>query len=267
MESVGTNPPKGGAGQDTLDGGQSNDNLDGGADDDTFNITSAEDGIGDIVDGSTEGTDFDTLDLTGSVQGNGSLSVTFTNPDSNGNGFDGFVTYFDEDGNETGKLEFTEIENVVPCFTPGTMIATPRGEVPIETMEVGDKVITRDNGIQTIQWIGRREMKRRDFDVVPYLLPIRISQGALGETIVQVTRTREGALHGGDLAPLLDQIQFGNYHAVVIGNDDYSGDIPELETAVKDAKVLAQLLETDYDFDVDLLLNADRQDILQAVEE
>lgn len=177
LGATGNDLIQGGDGDDLIDGGAGgSDTMQGGADADTFVNVDA----GEVVDGGSGGDDNDTLDLTGSVQGNGSLSVTYTNPDSNGNGFDGFVTYFDEDGNETGKLEFTEIENVVPCFTPGTMIATPRGEVPIETLEVGDKVITRDNGIQTIQWIGRREMKRRDFDAVPYLCPIRISQGALG---------------------------------------------------------------------------------------
>lgn len=163
-------------GDDTITGGAGVDTLSGGEDADTFQDLNA----GDVVDGGSGGQDNDTLDLTGSVDGNGSLSVTFTNPDSNGNGFDGFVTYFDEDGNETGRLEFTEIENVVPCFTPGTMIATPRGEVAIETLKVGDRVITRDNGIQQIQWVGRRTLERLDFTIAPYLKPICIRKGALG---------------------------------------------------------------------------------------
>ena len=163
-------------GDDTLDGGAGVDTLSGGAGADRFENLNA----GDVVDGGSAGDDNDTLDLTGSVADNGSLSVTFTNPDSNGNGFDGFVTYFDDEGRETGTLNFTEVENVVPCFTPGTMIATPRGEVPIETLKVGDRVITRDNGIQKIQWVGRRKLERTDFQTAPYLKPICIRKGALG---------------------------------------------------------------------------------------
>ena len=32
-----------------------------------------------------------------------------------------------------GTLTFSEIENVIPAFTPGSLIATPRGEVPVES--------------------------------------------------------------------------------------------------------------------------------------
>ena len=45
---------------------------------------------------------------------------------------------------------------VTPCFTPGTMIATLRGERAVETLQQGDKIVTRDNGVQEIAWIGGR---------------------------------------------------------------------------------------------------------------
>ena len=38
-------------------------------------------------------------------------------------------------------------------------------------------------------------------------------------------------------------LHFGNYHALVIGNNDY-GDLPKLKTAVNDAKSVAALLES-----------------------
>lgn len=68
-----------------------------------------------------------------------------------------------------------------PCFTPGTMIATGTGEVPIETLRVGDKVITRDNGLQEILWIGRRSFSGRDLARNRHLSPILIKAGALGD--------------------------------------------------------------------------------------
>ena len=42
-------------------------------------------------------------------------------------------------------------------------------------------------------------------------------------------------------------IEFGNYHALVIGIDEYKH-LPKLETAVRDAKAVAQVLEKDYGF-------------------
>lgn len=59
-------------------------------------------------------------------------------------------------------------------------------------------------------------------------------------------------------------ISFGNYHALVIGNNDYRL-LPKLETAVNDAKEIAQLLREQYRFKVTLLLNANRYQILSAL--
>jgi len=123
---------------------------------------------------------FDVLDLRGAAPAGGTLQVTITGPDSNGNGSDGFVTYFDSDGNVTGSFQFTEIEEVIPCFTPGTLIATPKGERLVEELQIGDKVITRDNGLQEIRWIGEKGLTGVDFARNPHLKPILIKAGSLG---------------------------------------------------------------------------------------
>ncbi|HFQ15689.1 MAG TPA: type I secretion protein, partial [Rhodobacteraceae bacterium] len=166
----------GGIDNDLIDGGAGNDTLMGGADEDTFVNLNA----GDTVDGGADGVDNDTLDLTGSAEPGGSLNVTITGPDSNGNGYDGYVTYYDDMGNVTGTLNFEEIEEIIPCFTPGTMIATPRGERLVEELREGDKVITRDNGIQEIRWVGEKKMGWKDFALAEHLKPVLIEAGALG---------------------------------------------------------------------------------------
>ncbi len=166
----------GGIDNDLIDGGAGNDTLLGGADEDTFVNLNA----GDTVDGGSDGVDHDILDLTGSAPAGGSLHVTVTGPDSNGNGVDGFVTYYDATGAVTGTLNFTEIEEIIPCFTPGTMIATPKGERPVESLREGDRIITRDNGIQEIRWIGEKKMTWQDFARAEHLKPILIRAGALG---------------------------------------------------------------------------------------
>lgn len=158
----------GGVGNDTLSGGTGADTLAGGDDRDTFvNIAP-----GDLIDGGEGGDDFDTLDLRGA----GPFTIAY---DSD-NRENGVVSFLDADRNVIGTTRFINIENVVPCFTPGTLIATPRGEVPVDSLKVGDRVITRDNGIQEIRWVGQREMSAGDFAIAPHLRPIMVRKGALG---------------------------------------------------------------------------------------
>lgn len=167
----------GGAGNDTLRGGTESglvagdDTLLGGDDRDIFQQV----GAGDTIDGGSGGDDFDTLDLRGSANG-GSLVVDLDPNDAE----DGTVTFFDEDGIETGQLEFEEIENIVICFTPGTQIATPDGERSVESLRPGDKVLTRDNGIQKVCWSGSRGLTGAELARQKSLLPVRIAKGALG---------------------------------------------------------------------------------------
>ena len=161
----------GGRGNDTLTGGEGQDSLYGGADRDLFVVGAPGDGNNDLIDGNEGGDDCDTLDLSGS----GPLRINYdSNPEN------GTVHFLDDAGNETGTLTFRNIENVVPCFTPGTLVATPKGEVPVESLRAGDKIITRDNGIQEIRWTGARHLDWSVLSANPHLKPIRIRQGSLG---------------------------------------------------------------------------------------
>ncbi|WP_170411916.1 Hint domain-containing protein [Ruegeria atlantica] len=72
------------------------------------------------------------------------------------------------------------VDTVVPCFTRGTLIETPDGMRPIETLTVGDEVMTMDRGPQRIRWIGARSLTDHELSEKPKLRPIRISAGALG---------------------------------------------------------------------------------------
>jgi hypothetical protein len=78
------------------------------------------------------------------------------------------------------QVPFCDVEKVIPCFTPGTLIATIAGERPVEDLKVGDKVITRDNGIQEIAWIGSKTVGGKGLVRAPHLRPILIKVGALG---------------------------------------------------------------------------------------
>ncbi|MCF2870611.1 cadherin-like domain-containing protein [Octadecabacter sp. G9-8] len=189
----------GGVGEDTLDGGDGDDRLAGGQDDDVVNGGDGDDTVsgndgndtltggdgedfinggadrdvilggngGDVVNGGNAGDDFDTLDLTGA----GVDFITYTSADRE----DGIVNFLDGT-----TMTFEEIENVVPCFTPGTTIATPKGERLVEELREGDRIITRDNGIQEIRWTGRKEMTGKALVANPHLKPILVRAGALG---------------------------------------------------------------------------------------
>ena len=168
----GNNVIFGGAGNDTIVLSGGGDTVFGGADRDTIIVENQGAGIGSFIDGGEEGDDYDTLDLSGA----GPLRIVYDeeNPEN------GRVHFLDRDGNEVGHLDFRNIENVIPCFTPGTLIATPRGEVPVEELRAGDRVITRDNGIQEIRWIGEKALTGQQLRVDSHLQPILVKAHSLG---------------------------------------------------------------------------------------
>lgn len=56
----------------------------------------------------------------------------------------------------------------------------------------------------------------------------------------------------------------GRYYALVIGNNDYVY-LSQLKTACKDAEAVANILRDQYDFEVRLLVNAKRNEIMTAL--
>lgn len=74
----------------------------------------------------------------------------------------------------------TNSNGVIVCFTPGCLIRTIRGETPVEDLQIGDLVLTMDEGYQPITWLGRRKLNKTNFRDWPNLRPIRIAPGALG---------------------------------------------------------------------------------------
>ena len=59
-------------------------------------------------------------------------------------------------------------------------------------------------------------------------------------------------------------IVYGNYHAIVIGNNDYNN-LPQLKSAVFDAETVEETLRTQFNFKTMLIKNASRSQILDAL--
>ncbi|MGH9380035.1 MAG: caspase family protein [Thermoanaerobaculia bacterium] len=64
--------------------------------------------------------------------------------------------------------------------------------------------------------------------------------------------------------PRRGELDFGRYVALVIGNSQYAS-LPDLPTAGSDARRVADVLQREYGFEVRLLLDATRLDIMQAL--
>lgn len=92
---------------------------------------------------------------------------------------DAETTYFNYTVQDTSGNVDTAIVGVtqVPCFTAGTLIETPRGPRLIEDLQPGDPVLTRDNGAQTLRWIGHRTVA-----ATGAFKPIRLCKGSFGAT-------------------------------------------------------------------------------------
>ena len=68
----------------------------------------------------------------------------------------------------------------VICFTPGTRLRTEQGDVAIEDLGPGDRLLTRDSGPQEVVWTGQRRMSGARLFAIPDQRPVRVREGALG---------------------------------------------------------------------------------------
>jgi hypothetical protein len=78
---------------------------------------------------------------------------------------------------------FEDFTAFTPCYTPGTRITTPAGEVPVEDFQIGDLVTTASGVAKPIKWIGRRTHPAEQVDAHPNLRPVLIRKNALGEAL------------------------------------------------------------------------------------
>lgn len=84
---------------------------------------------------------------------------------------------------QTEAAEFNRLSDQptgVICFTPGTRIRTDRGDVAVDEIDEGDRIQTKDNGLQQVLWKGEKRISGARLYAMPELRPIRLRSGALG---------------------------------------------------------------------------------------
>ncbi|MEL6620147.1 MAG: Hint domain-containing protein [Pseudomonadota bacterium] len=86
-----------------------------------------------------------------------------------------------DDGGNTYYTQSSPNRNSVPCFAPGTVIDTPDGPRPVETLKVGDLVTTRDRGPQSIRWTHSAEYSLDRIHRTGR--PVSIAAGALAANV------------------------------------------------------------------------------------
>jgi hypothetical protein len=119
------------------------------------------------------------------------------------------------------------------CFCAGTRIATPRGEVPVERLAVGDTVLTLTGNTTPIVWIGTGSVR-----VVPgrrsAATPVVVRKGALADNVpcrdLRVTKGHSLYLDG-----VLIPVEFLVNHRSILW-DDRAREVPiyHIELATHD---------------------------------
>jgi hypothetical protein len=89
---------------------------------------------------------------------------------------------FGSEANFAGALTSVGAD-VAPCYCPGTLIATEGGEVPVEQLAIGDRVMTASGASRPIKWIGTRSYGGRFIMGRKDILPVCITAGSLGESL------------------------------------------------------------------------------------
>ena len=161
-------------------------------------------------------------------------------------------------------------------------VVRTRDIVPVATVQAAERRIvgrvTAPAGIVSLT-VNDRAITPNELGVFDLTLPVAAGespvaivavdrQGKRGE--LQFVLRREAAVAQASLpaaaqaSPAPAGVDFGRYHALVIGNNDYR-QLPDLTSPINDATGLADVLQRRYGFRTTVLTNADRYAILSAL--
>ncbi len=105
--------------------------------------------------------------------------------------------------------------DLAPCFTADTLIECAHGPVPVQDIQEGDMVVTRDHGLQAVRWVGRQAVAG-----MGEMAPVRFKAGVLGNRADLVVSPMHRMLISGPRAELL----FGHTEMLAHAVDLCDGD-------------------------------------------
>ncbi len=70
-----------------------------------------------------------------------------------------------------------------PCFAAGTRILTAEGEIPVEHLRIGDRVVSQFGGTVPIAWLGHRQVTCANHPRPQDVWPVRVQAGAFAPGI------------------------------------------------------------------------------------
>jgi hypothetical protein len=186
---------RGGSGDDDIDGGEGDDHIKAGSGDDVIEGGEGDDVIAtgsgadrvvlsgdfgdDVITDFRPGTDVIDMKSFGDITSLEQLTFTETDDGTviTAEGLPGSITV---KGATAAELK-DGLSLDLACYLRGTMILTPTGERPIESLAIGDEVTTASGVNRRIRWIGSRSFATRFLKPDSRVLPVRVKAGALGE--------------------------------------------------------------------------------------
>jgi hypothetical protein len=84
-----------------------------------------------------------------------------------------------KDGGGTGSGTLLTLE--APCYCGGTRIRAEGGEIAVEDLRPGDRVVTASGGLRPVVWLGKRALDIQNHPAPERVWPVRVSADAFGE--------------------------------------------------------------------------------------
>ena len=155
------------------------------------------------------------------------------------------------------------IDETFVAVKPAKVRAAPQVTADlVDTLTIGDRIDVLGRVPGEDWYVVARDGRPIGYVVVSQLS----SETTLAETRVMppaapAAAEQEQASAPPAIPPELAALDYGRYHAIVIGNNTYKS-LPRLKTAVGDAKAVAAMLEQDYGFSVSLLTDATEEAVM-----
>ena len=133
------------------------------------------------VSSSLTGTDLLRAETAVAITAQGGLTNALAEAGSSADIHDAMLAYTGSNLDAAIAGNMSQVGNVegAPCYNRGTLITTEHGDIAVEALVIGDRVVTRDGCAKPIRWIGRRSYAGRFLKANVQMHPIRFAAGSL----------------------------------------------------------------------------------------